>query len=293
MYDDIESFLYSKSAIDSDTKFLINYITNYIARSQNREKIDQYYLKFPEIFDRILGISNKTFKANKYQHKQNSLIDKLSSDQTTFYEFSMLMHNFIPCEGNIKNIFWSICSPVDNIPSYKISAQIISKNIEKLLSQKKSDYILYSFNIFQELSKTFEFQRENLEKNLIILSIFEYFIFFYLLSIKEYNYSKFKVNLKETNTNFQNIGRIESSVTNSDLEKSRLILQEMDMNKSLSYNFFFLNFKQYLEYFSRSTSWNDYDRFKLIISAIELVWLSDYVLVSNASEISNNPVNIY
>ena len=28
MYDDIESFLYSKSAIDSDTKFLVNYISN-------------------------------------------------------------------------------------------------------------------------------------------------------------------------------------------------------------------------------------------------------------------------
>ena len=290
MYDDIESFLYSKSAIDTDTKFLVNYITNYVFRTSNREKIDQYYTKFPEIFDRILGISNKTFKSNKYQHKQNSLIDRLSSDQTTFTDFNLLMHNFIPLEGNFKNIFSSVCTPADNIPSFKISAQIISKNIEKLLGQKKGDYIIYSFSIFQELTKSIESQKENLEKNTLILSIFEYFIVFFLLSIKEYNYSKFKVNLSEVNRNFSNLSKIESTTGGSDLEKSRQILHEMDMNKSLIYNFFFLNFKHYLEYFSRTNSWNDYDRFKLIISAIEFVWLSDYVLVSNANEISNNSV---
>ena len=289
MYDDIESFLYSKSAIDSDTKFLVNYISNYIFRTSNREKIDQYYTKFPEIFDRILGISNKTFKSNKYQHKQNSLIDKLSSDQTTFYDFSMIMHNFIPCD-NIKNIFTSVCSPADNIPSFKISAQIISKNIEKLLSQKKSDYIIYSFSIFQELTKSIDCQKENLEKNIMILSIFEYFIFFFLLSIKEYNYSKLKVNLAEINKNFSNLSKIESSFINTDLERSRTILHEMDTKKSLIYNFLYINFKHYLEYFSKSSSWNDYDRFKFIISALEFVWLSDYVLVPNANDISNNPV---
>ena len=64
MNDDIESYLYSKNAIDVDTKFLVNYITKYIFRTSNREKIDQYYNKFPDIFDRILGISNKSFKSN-------------------------------------------------------------------------------------------------------------------------------------------------------------------------------------------------------------------------------------
>jgi hypothetical protein len=290
MYDDIETFLYSKASIDNDTKFLVNYISNYMIRSSNREKIDQYYDKFPEILDRILGTSNKSFKQFKYEHKQNSLIDKLSSDQITFFNFSMLMHNFLPCEGNIKNIFSSVCSPADNIPSYKISAHIISKNIEKLLYQKKSDYILYSFSIFQELTKSIEYQKENLEKNVLILSVFEYFIVFFLLSIKEMNYSKLKVNLSEVNKNFSNLSRIESSYLHSELEKSRIILHEMDMKKSLVYNFFFINLKHYLEFFSRSNSWNDYDRFKLIISAIEFVWLSDYVLVPNANEISNNPV---
>jgi len=104
------------------------------------------------------------------------------------------------------------------------------------------------------------------------------------------NYSKLKVNLSEVNKNFSNLSRIESSYLHSELEKSRIILHEMDMKKSLIYNFFFINLKHYLEFFSRSNSWNDYDRFKLIISAIEFVWLSDYVLVPNANEISNNPV---
>ena len=289
MYDDIESFLYSVSTIDSDTKFLVNYITNYIFKNTNREKIDQFYNKFPEIFDRVLGISNKTFKSDKYHHKQNSLIDKLSSDTTTFQEFSMLMHNFIPCE-RLKNIFSSVYSPADNISSYKISAQIISKNIEKLLTQKKSDYIIYSFNIFQELAKNKGFQKENLEKNILILSIFEYFIIFFLLSIKECNYSKLKINL-DLNTNFSNLSKIASSLGNTDLEKSRLILNEIDEKKSLIYNFFYINFKQYLEFFTNSNSWNDYDRFKFIISSIEFIWLSDYVLVPNPNEIPNNSVN--
>ena len=289
MNDDIESYLYSKNAIDVDTKFLVNYITKYIFRTSNREKIDQYYNKFPDIFDRILGISNKSFKSNKYQHMQNSLIDKLSSDQITFYDFSMLMHNFIPCE-NIKNIFSSVCFPADNIPSFKISAQIISKNIEKLLYQKKSDYIIYSFSIFQELTKNIEHQKDNLDKNIMILSIFEYFIIFYLLSIKEYNYSKFKVNLSEVNKNFSNLNNIESSFKTTDLEKSIAILKEIDTKKSLVYNFLYINFKYFLEYFSRSGSWNDYDRFKFIISAVEFVWLSDYVVVPKANYISKNPV---
>lgn len=288
-YDDINTFLTNDSDIQADSEFLLSYISTFLYRSTNREKIDEFYKNIPAIFDKLFGISTKTNQTKQFNRFSSCIIDLLSSDKAKFEDLDKLLHVFIPLTG-IKNLFSSAANPPDFVPDYILVGSIVSKSINSLINQRKQDYIL-SLGIFDELSKNIELQRPTLDKGNLMTTIFEYFIIIILIAMKELQF-KSKVSLPKLNTNFKEFPK---NYLNKKLfsEKSTEFLHSLDLNRSLMYNFYMTLFKNIFSNYMYSKSYNDQHRLRFIVSSIELVWLTDYFMIPSSSYISKSPFDIY
>ena len=80
-YDDITNYLASEPQIKNDFDYLTSYITVFLYKNMNREKLEEFYGKIPAIFDRIFSISAKT---RSTKHITKSLVDLLNNEKTTF-----------------------------------------------------------------------------------------------------------------------------------------------------------------------------------------------------------------
>jgi hypothetical protein len=288
--EEIESFLQADTNIETDSTFLLSYIPTFLYKSSNREKIQQYYKNIPAIFDKIFGLSSKTNYLKQYSRSSQCLVDSLNSEKTTFEKLDLLLHLVWPQEiRSFKNLYSSVSHPPDHIPDYLLTASIISKSINALVSQKKQEYIL-SLGIFSELQRD---TRASLERGNLELTIFEYFIIFLLISIKELSpLMKNKVYLPKINKNFEDFPR---SYSNKKLftEKSKEFLFMLDLNKSLVYNFYLIFIKTLLQNLASSKYMSDYKKLKFLISAVEFVWLSDYFMIPQSNYITKSPLEIY
>ena len=286
-YDDINVFLFSEPNLKQNFEFLTNYITTFLYKNTNREKIEDFYHKFPSICDKLFGISTKSNVSSKKLRQSKCLVEVLNSETTTFEDIDSLLHLLIPGIDQAKNIFNSVFSPSDNVPDYIISTSIISKSLYSLITQRKQEYIL-TMNIFEDLEKNQDFQRNALEKGNIILTIFEYFITIVLVAIGEISNTKNKINLSKCNKNFVDfIKNFSQKKALSDKSKENLYL--IDNSRSLVHNFYFILFRNLVNYLMS----RDHRKLRYLISAIEFVWLSDYFIVTTSVNLSKSPLEIY
>jgi len=292
-YDDINIFLSSEPNLKQDYEFLTNFITTFLYKNINREKIEDYYNRIPLIFDKLLGISTKSNIINRKLKQGKCDIELLNCDKTTFEEFDCLLHMFLPGLEHqpTKNIFNSVYSLPDFVPDYILTASIISRSIHSLITQNKQEYIL-TLKIFDDLTKNAEFQRVALEKGNIFLTVFEYFVIIFLVAIGEISNNNNKVNLAKINKNFVDFIK-NFSQKKALSEKSRENLYSIDINRSLIHNFYFILFKNLVNYLMNSKYYNDQIKFRFFISAIEFVWLSDYYMIPSSTHVSKSPLEIY
>jgi hypothetical protein len=280
-YDDLHTFLNSSPRIRQDYDFITNYITAFLYKNTNREKIDEYYNKIPSIFDRFLGISNK---------RQSNDVKLLESNETTFEDFDYLLHLFVPGSEN-RNIFTSVYSPPDYVPDYIVATSLISKSIDSLVSQNKQEYVLL-LDVFEDLSKNIELQRNALEKGNIILNVFEYFVVLVLIAIKDAPSEKNKINLPKINKNFVDLIRL-TSQKRSLSERTKDHAYVLDVSRSLGNNFYFLMFRNLVNYLLNSKFMSDQIKLRFLVSAVQLVWMSDYFIIPSSMHVSKSALDIY
>jgi hypothetical protein len=63
----------------------------------------------------------------------------------------------------------------------------------------------------------------------------------------------------------------------------------IDSSRSLVHNFYFILFRNLLNYLMS----RDHLKLRLLISAIEFVWLSDYFIITTSTHLSKSPLEIY
>lgn len=296
-HDSLSAFIKADSNIISDCKFLFNYIASFLYKTTSTEKMAEYYNSIPMILDKIFGVSNSTNSLLFRNFKKPSLVDILNSEKSTFEDFDILAHlclAFTPDQersGINKNLFSTICyPPVQHTPDYIMTCSIINESIQNLLNSKKENFII-TLPIFEELTKPPEVQKSALEKGNIVLSLFEYYVIFILIAIKDSN-SKDKINLAKFNSHFDDFPK---SYNNKKLYSnvfSKELLNSLETNRSLKYNFYLFLFTNLFSTFSQSIYLDDYNRLQFMVSAIDFVWLSEY-FITPSQYISRNSFDIY
>jgi hypothetical protein len=276
--ENINSFLSREPNLRSDPNFLLNYI-NSLYKMTSREKMNEFYNNIPIIFDKIFGFT----KMNSSRPNRTSLINQLNADNIRFEDLELLLHLFIPLANSSKNLFSAVTSPPDYVPDYKLSTSVISNSISTLVMQNKKDYLI-SIGLFDELTKGVETQRQALDNGNIIITIFEYYIMIILIAIREYQ-GNCRVNLSKYNENFIDFPRYyENKKLLSELSKD--FLYSLELNKTLVYNFYHLLIKTIVSTLSESSLWNNQNRMKFIVSAIDLTWLTDYRIMKADSRLN-------
>lgn len=322
-YDDISNYLSTEPNIKNDFDHLTGYITVFLYKNANREKMDDFYNKIPLTFDRIFGISAKTRNTKQVV---KSLVDLLNNEKTSFEEFDTLLHLLLPgiehtstsdissnlrgSSSNVtssaifRNLFHTVNSPPDLVPNYKIPVSIISRSVNSLISEKKEDFLFSILESFKVLSVPPEYQKAEIENGALMLNIFEYFITLLLISIKEYSfytsqssyntYSKHKINLGKLNKSLAELVLKKSIAIKKPLsDKTKENLFSIDMSKSLIYNFYKILFENLLNYFSGSRYMTDQIKLHFITSAVEMCWLSDFFIIPSSIYMSKNSFETY
>jgi len=276
---ELENYLKSDLNLQCDTQFLIEYIKKNIIGEKIKEKED-FYTKLQSIFDRIFSITRKTKMPNN--KSQKSLIDLLNTNKCTFEDFDYIIHLFLPNRQiyNFFNLFYN--------PSYigkeylvEINNNIFS-NIDMLLKNNKVDYLLKNLSLISNCLKNPKTQKNNFQNGRLVFSCFEYFIMFLLLAMKE-SENKSKVQLDMFNENFKNLTSKKTFLS----DKSPIILSQIDLSRSLEFNFYSILFKSILRSIVKR---NDKKTLCFITSMVEFIWLSDYFFLKSPYLISNNAV---
>jgi hypothetical protein len=264
-YDSIDTFLNKPSSIIEDSNYMLNYINTYLYRIQNTEKTEEYYKSIPQILDKLFPISARIKIRSKQTKIFPTFVDNL--DKGTLEDLDRALSLLLP-NNLVKNIYTTVTNPPNHVPEYKLDASILGMAVNAILKQGGQKFIL---NLFQDLSKNLETQKRALENENIILNIFEYFLIYFLVAIRDYP-GKNKINLPKFNENFTEMYRKSYKPINKEINYS------LDLNRSVVFNFYQILFKGILDAVSESRSMDD---LKVLIHAVDITWLSDYYIGDN------------
>jgi len=282
---EIDNYLQSELNLQNDTNYLIEYIKKNIIGEKIKEKED-FYSKMQLVFDRIFGVTKKTnipFSSFSSQHMQRSLVELLNSDKCTFEDFDHIIHLFLPNRQiyNFFNLFYN-SNYTGKEYLVEINNNHIFGNIDTLLKNNKLEYLLKNLSLISTCSKNPNTQLLNFKNGRLIFTCFEYFIMFLLLAMKESD-NKSKIQLDTKNSNFNSLKSQKRFLST----KSPIIAGQIDLSRSLEFNFYNILFRSILRTIIKR---NDKKSLSFITSMVEFVWLSDYFLLA-PNYISNNSVS--
>jgi hypothetical protein len=264
-YDNITSILNKNPVITDDSTYLIIYINTYLYRTMNSEKIEDFYNHIPQILDKIFYISARLKFQDKKVKIYSTLVDQLEKGQIEDFDrmFSMLA----PLDK--KNLFTAISMPPDHdIPEYKLDASILGVCINHLILQHRQDYLM---SLFDDMTKSIKVQKAALLNGNIILNVFEYFILYFLIAIRDYQ-GKSKVSLSKANEKFSDTLRASYKPMTKEL------MSDLDLHRSVGFNFYYLLFNSILSHIAEGRTYEDMLRLRFIVTGVDITWLSDYYI---------------
>lgn len=285
-YDDIKTLLYTNIDIKQSCEFLYNYLKNYCLKPYNREKIDAYYNSLPEIFKRFLLIysSETGIIAGQGSKAFLSLLQALTNKNSSFEDFEIFLNLFLAplnTENEI-NLFSSIFThnygntrllfPLSSRSSSNANTMILS-----LITTNQVDSLLNEFPLFEILSHSKDEMIKYLQRKEMILTIKEYYIFTILNFIKNSSCAN-KLSIKDHYPNFKKY--FENISPNKFFSrKTEFILNHLDSEYSITYNFYNILFLDFIYYLFFSHNIANYHNLQVLVFAIHFLWLGDYALI--------------
>lgn len=282
-YDNIKTLLFTKLNIRQSCEYILNYLKNYCIKSYNREKIDAFYANLADILKRLLLLPSEGNLNLKFAKADKSLMQSLLAKNSNFEDFEILLKLFLApltIESEI-NLFSSLflhsygCTKF----SFPLSAASANKLVYNIIESNQVNFLFNKFPIFDTLTFAKQDMLIYLQKEEMILTIKEYYMFIILSFMKSIPTIN-KVGIKEYYPNFKKfLDNISDGKFHS--TKTEFIINNFDKQKSLPFNFYNILFLDLIYFTSTSLSENLYSlhNLELLVFAVQFLWLGEFTLI--------------